>query len=416
MLKVMKLSKPILVKGVQTTRLSSNLTIDSVSIPFWYEVDNKYGSFLECDASDGFVVGVFPYAVRNGINIEVDGMVSEKLLYNLNNYANEVTALLLSGRKITVSAAKVTNSHRKGLGVFTGFSAGIDSFCTVVDHRNASVGYRITHFLFNNIGSHGKNENSERLFNERYKRLEKQAAELGFEIIKVNSNLDSVLCMDFELTHTFRNASVALAMQAYCSKFLYSSAVHYTDVSFRQLESSAYLDPVLLPLLSTESIDCISSGSQHTRFGKTEIVSTFMQSQKSLDVCVVPTDSNFINCSRCWKCLRTELSLDILGKLQYYDRVFSLPDFYTLRDLYVGVVLSSNEPLMKEIATQIKNRDYPISTLSYIIAHLPNKFTNFLMNEATWYPGASKRQLAFILMKRTVKYLVGPTKYNPPRW
>jgi hypothetical protein len=90
MLKAMKLSKPISVKGVQTTRLSSNLTIDSVSIPFWYEVDNKYSSFLECDASDGFVVGIFPYAVRNGINIEVDGMVSEKLLYNLKKYANEI--------------------------------------------------------------------------------------------------------------------------------------------------------------------------------------------------------------------------------------------------------------------------------------------------------------------------------------
>ncbi len=222
--------------------------------------------------------------------------------------------------------------------------------------------------------------------------------------------------MDFQLTHTFRNISVALVMQAYCSKFFYSSAVHYSEGSVRKTYDSGYADSVLLPLLSTESIDCISSGSQHTRLGKTEIVSMFIPSRKSLDVCVAPTNLEYINCGKCWKCCRTELSLDISGKLQYYSGVFPLPEFYILRDLYVGLVLSSNEPLLKELAIQIKKRDYPVSTLPKIISYLPNKLLNILLNEATWNSYVSKRQLAFILMKRTVKYLVGPTKYNPPSW
>ena len=77
----------------------------------------------------------------------------------------------------------------------TGFSAGIDSFCTVYDHlhRDIQDEYRITHFLFNNVGSHGDGEKGKELFNSRFNLIKGFCDEEAVPILKVNSNLNQIL-------------------------------------------------------------------------------------------------------------------------------------------------------------------------------------------------------------------------------
>lgn len=70
-------------------------------------------------------------------------------------------------------------------------------------------------------------------------------------------------------------------------------------------------------LLSTEATDSISTGSQYTRAAKTAQVAEIEPSYRHLDICVEPgtSRSGFRNCSRCWKCARTMVTLEALGKL-----------------------------------------------------------------------------------------------------
>lgn len=56
-----------------------------------------------------------------------------------------------------------------------------------------------------------------------------------------------------------------------------------------------------------------------------------------------------INCSRCWKCLRTELSLELMGKLDAFSEVFDLNTYQRFRWLHLCDVLGSQNPLLKEI-------------------------------------------------------------------
>ena len=56
-----------------------------------------------------------------------------------------------------------------------------------------------------------------------------------------------------------------------------------------------------------------------------------------LDVCVANPDKRLalekLNCSRCWKCTRTLLTLEALGRLDAFEKVFDLPYYRTHRAL-----------------------------------------------------------------------------------
>src|SRR5438309_136737 len=82
---------------------------------------------------------------------------------------------------------------------------------------------------------------------------------------------------------------------------------------------------LLLPLLGTERLECIASGGQYTRVDKTIRVARVDASTQFLDVCVNPwMATERLNCSGCWKCLRTQLTLAVLGELDRYDKVFDV--------------------------------------------------------------------------------------------
>ena len=167
--------------------------------------------------------------------------------------------------------------------------------------------------------------------------------------------------MDFRLTHTVRNAVPALLMQKGISKFLYASGYPSDKTRCQPWHDMAVLDPVVLPLLGTENLECISSGGQHTRVDKTAFVSRMEVSRESLDVCVCPQDADgSINCSRCWKCLRTALTLSILGKLDDYRRVFDVDVYRRFEKLYLIEVLSSEDWFSVEIADFIKRTKFRV--------------------------------------------------------
>lgn len=234
--------------------------------------------------------------------------------------------------------------------VGTGFSGGIDSFSVVCDHvtQSANSSYQLTHFLFNNVGSHGAGGDGRRLFHQRYEKLKGFPNEIGLPFIPVDSNLADLLPLDFQMTHTTRNMSVVLLLQKLLGKYLYASTFKYKDCYVAKTYDMAYADPAAVHLLSTETLEAISTGCQYSRVDKSRVVSSFEPSHRFLNICV-NADAEGKNCSVCWKCCRTLLTFELLGVLEKYGDVFDLDAYSAQKPDYVYRSLSNPDALFNEI-------------------------------------------------------------------
>ena len=368
----MTIHAPTISERGQITRLSADVTFPDGTQTLWFECDKAHANGFTPEASDAFVVAALIVAMRRGLDIAVEGSMSSRLHYHLTTaYMELLSSLLPDTRVVDIEAKRLHRTIWRGSGAITGFSGGIDSFCTVLEHRAGQVQqeYEITHLLFNNVGSHGQSDHDDRVFADRFVRLESVARDrFALPLIAVDSNLDDFIGMDFQLTHTLRNVAVALLFHNFAAKYLYSSTVHFCDCSARPTYDIGYADAIGVPLLSTESMECISSGSRHTRFAKTKLVAANPASFATLDVCVMPPVGGRTNCSTCWKCLRTELTLEVIGALPNYATAFDLDAYRRLRWIYLCEVLRSRQPLLQEIRAGMQSHGYKVPASARVAA------------------------------------------------
>ncbi|NEP18682.1 MAG: hypothetical protein F6J97_17570 [Leptolyngbya sp. SIO4C1] len=361
----MKIQSPQIALQHETAQLSALITTEDGCDRLWYAVDRAYGDFLTVERLDAFLVGMLLLAMQRGENIYVEGPISEKLFYNLTQSLIKILTLLLpSLRPIKIiPEALVNDPCETAGGVATGFSGGIDSFSVLADHfwGDVSDSYRVTHLIFNNVGSHG--HGGRPLFHQRYERLWQFAQDYELPFVKIDSNLDNWLRdLEFRTTHTTRNASAVLALQKLFGKYLYASAHKYQNCFIGEAKDGSVIDPTALHLLSTETIDCISTGCQYSRVEKTIQVADLAPSYRYLDVCVHAIDKAE-NCSTCWKCARTLLTLEILGKQTLYQHVFDLEKFSTIRANYIASLDHNPEPLEQEVIDLAVQCGYSLSPI-----------------------------------------------------
>ena len=339
--------------------------IDEPSLPttLWFTIDDNYKELLSMRL-DGALAALLVPAMARGEDIYLEGTVSERLYFSLQHrYQEIVQTLLPSLSHIDIHATTVKPAHPRASGVAAGFSAGIDSFAVLNDHyyNDPPDGLQITHLLFNNVGSHGIR--GEALFRERLERLRPVTERIGLPLVAINSNLDAFYPdFSFQETHTIRNTAVSLILQGGIGRFLYGSTCDYTKTHIEPTYDMAYSDPVSLPLLSTEGLDAMAVGSEYTRVEKTLHVADIEESHRSLDICVDGETAG--NCSKCWKCRRTMLTLEIAGLLNRYNDVFDVDAYRWGRRRYIAKVLASRDPLLQEIVEFAKREEYefPLSS------------------------------------------------------
>ena len=266
--------------------------MDSSSGPgtLQYTVLGEFGDLLT-DSCDAALLALLIPAMASGEAIDVAGAVSERLYHNLAGpYQRLLQHVIPSLRRVRLRCANIRSADRRAPGVATGFSAGVDSYCVLADYYYSPVpaGLKLTHLLFNNVGSHG--QGGEHVFNTRFAALEPQVERIGLPFVRINSNLDAFYPrqLAFQQTHTPRNVSVALLLQQGIGRFMYASAYSYRDVFIGPTCSMAYSDTAAVPLLSTEVLDACSVGSEYTRVEKTLRVADIPQSWQTLDICVTP--------------------------------------------------------------------------------------------------------------------------------
>lgn len=364
-----KISEPQITSYSNYIKYSVEIHFRDHSEILWYQLTADRKEFIS-ELSDAPLLALIIPAMALGEDIYVEGCVSDRLYYNLQNSYQQILQIIIpSLKRIRIYPSNINsqNERKLGKGVAAGFSAGIDSFCVLHDYYYSGVplNLRLTHLLFNNVGSHGRGIKGRLLFRERYEKVKPVADLIGLPLIEVDTNMDDFYKdFTFQQTHTVRNASVALLLQNGIGRYFYASGLDYKNIGIFKAHDLAYSDLITLPLLSTDAIDITSVGSQYSRVEKTLKVATIKDSYTTLDICARGHKAG--NCSTCWKCKRTLLTLEIAGLLTKYEHSFDIEAYLKVRDLYIAEVMTSKNPLLSEIAQFALENNFKTSKKSRI--------------------------------------------------
>ena len=335
------------------------------SLNYQLEVQHNH---LISPRSDAALVALLIPAMCVGGDLHVEGPVTEELVYQLNQSYQEILRLVIpSLKRIRILPDQPVPAGERAPGVATGFSAGVDSFTVLADHfydHQVPASLRLTHLLFNNVSGHGSGDSGRAAFKKRNSRAISAAKKVGLPLITVDSNLDQAfdgLGLSFQRTHTPRNASVAFLLQRGIGTWLYASTYAYPTVRVTESDDMGYTDPIALPVLSTSALQLASSGSEYRRFDKTTRIAEIPDTYASLDICVQPNhDGDHTNCSKCWKCMRTLLTLEIAGILDRYADSFDLREYEQQREQYIKHLRQSIRPNDQELVQEATKRGFRI--------------------------------------------------------
>lgn len=212
----MRISKPQIISGKNKRTFQVDVESAEGRQTLWYSLHDSFGD-LFTDTSDAPLAALLIPAMSRGEDIHIDGTISGRLYYNnLKLFQSLLRHIIPSLHQVSIYPMNLKCEQEKSAsGVATGFSGGIDSYCTLADHYYSDIPkrFKITHLLFNNVGSHGSG--GEQLFRKRFERLMPVVERTGLPFVMINSNLDLFYSnkIGFQQTHTLRNASVALLLQ-----------------------------------------------------------------------------------------------------------------------------------------------------------------------------------------------------------
>lgn len=291
-----------------------------------FNVPASYQDWVSQRADAALLASLMP-AMRRSEDIHVEGELTDELWFQLNHdYQVLLQRQKRKLHKISIYAENlVPAAERDQREVVTGFSAGVDSWQVLAQYYYAEdvpQNLRLSHLLYNDLGSHGRGGSD--LFDRRLKNITALAAEVGLPVLPVQSNMGPLYGRErYVSTHTIRNAAVPWLLSEKVRHFYYASAYDYTAVRIGPTRAMAEADVAALPLFSTSALTLRSVGSSSTRVQKTLSLVDIPATYEGLDVCISPGKNN-TNCSRCWKCHRTMLTLDIAEVLDRYSKVFNL--------------------------------------------------------------------------------------------
>ena len=329
-----------------------------------------------CREPNWVAVALLYPAMERGLDLEIDATLSPRLLFHLQRDLPQLLTIYDPGvKRVAVRARAAEGSRGTPSGrVATGFSAGIDSFATLLRHAESDVprALRVTDLAVFNVGAMGDAGAPEvrTLFEKYHERCRAFAAESGYGSVSVSSNLGDFFLRDnvnFARTHTLRNIAAALLAERSLDYFIYASSVPYAGIRAAPSDDMSDIDPILLPLLSTERLQFLSGVATLSRGEKTALLADNADAQRLLDVCVAAPKTRIAagvrNCSRCFKCRRTLVTLDALGVLDRFGAVFDVDHYRRNRKAALETVARlamKGSPVDLEAALMAREAGLPI--------------------------------------------------------
>jgi hypothetical protein len=263
--------------------------------------------------TETFLAALLLCAMAQHLSIECEGVVSAALLQHLDMIQDIFTTWVPALGRVAVHAP-VRALEVPGPESAAFFTGGVDSFHTLLAHRND-----IRTLIY--VPSFEGAVTSPTLMAEIATRLETAAAACGARLVQVTTNLTapevarvteavrySPTLWNFELAHGAALASVAHGLPGTFGRVYVAASTTYDDL----FPWGSH--PLLDPLWSSESLRVIHDGCEVTRIDKVRRLADSPAALDALRVCAV-TDRATYNCCRCEKCLRTMVGLEIAGAL-----------------------------------------------------------------------------------------------------
>lgn len=342
----------------QGSKICFELKIRDNSYTLEYDV---YGEGITAipERSDAVIVSFLIYAVKFGLDIVTELPLSKTLYYNITKHIIPQMVVCNPGKGYYINIdAPLTDEVYSSTWNGTGVSLGVDSFSTIHEYTTdcALEDYKLTHLVHLKVGAHSSHkyssEEENSLFEEEHKRVVEYCKKYNHKLITVESNIRKICYTEFDYmafgkTHTYNNLGTIILLQSYFKRYYYASAHNLDHFALNTIKDSAEYEKWLIPLLETENLKLYSANMAMTRIEKTKYISTFPETYDNLHVCW----SNDNNCGICRKCLRTLVTLDILGLLDTYKNSFDVEAYKKNRRKNINKVIAmrSADALYNEI-------------------------------------------------------------------
>ncbi|GHU96020.1 hypothetical protein FACS1894208_09900 [Clostridia bacterium] len=339
----------IIIKRAKTQksplRVERDIDIDGKNFNLFVETTDEWADYLVDERDDAFLVGILPYAMRNKQDIKIEGVITSELLYNLETYLIKSLAdhddNLWRTRIFADNTADETVENAGAVG--TGLSLGVDCFNTIATmHNHKSKNLRLTHLLVFNNGAFGGYYQKTGWDYSAQKLLEREksvAAELGLPVIEIKTNLPSLVHLNASLYHTYMMGIMVLSLAKLFKTYYYSSA-GYSFSGFSVInsmkEDCGDYDLLSLNCFSANGgLRFYSSGGEKTRLEKVESFMNFPIAQRHLQSCL----TEHFNCGYCQKCKRNLVTLDVLGVLDKFAKVYDVAYYKSHQKEYIEWVV-----------------------------------------------------------------------------
>lgn len=295
--------------------------------------------------NEALVASALMPAMATGVGLDIPGPVSARLVSSLPTIVDVLASWDGRLTRVPVSSLQAVPAPRTATGrVGAFFSGGVDSFHTLLQHRD-----EITDLIF----IHGL-DREESLRRRAADGVDAAAAEFGVRAIHVETDLGATI-RDFVDWGTIGQgaglATVGHLLASHFERLYIASSYHYAEL----IPWGSH--PLLDPLWSSEALEFVHDGCGTKRIEKIEFISQFDVAMNHLRVCHWGSASQVesggaINCGRCEKCIRTMLSLEAIGKLsrcRSFDRPLDAALVRTLKvDEHVRSFCQENLDLLQE--------------------------------------------------------------------
>jgi len=300
----------------------------------WY----RFSSGPVSQTSDFILPVCLLPAMKNQTLLKIPGKVSTHLLQGVNKIQQ-----IFSSRDPKFSILEIETggpwqdpqASAGKVGQF--FSGGVDSSYTLLKHSDEIDTIIFVHGFDIPLANQAlRSKVSEAIKDTAYK--------LGKELIEVETNLRdfSDLYTDWgQDYHGSALASIALLLAPQFRKFYIPATYSYKNLFPRGS------DPLLDPLWSTEKVKIVHDGCEANRVEKINLISKNDIILKHLRVCWENRKGAY-NCCECEKCLRTMVSLAIIGALE------GCPAFPQPLDLSLVAGMKINEHLKMFVEDNLK--------------------------------------------------------------
>ncbi len=282
-----------------TSVVEFNLGQDEWARPVRFASDHV--ELLPCAAAQ-IAADLLP-AMRRGSDLLVPGSIDPRLRAALGSIQDIHGAWMSALQRIKVQCMTEMTSAPSGTRVGCFFTGGVDSFYTLLKHRDV-----ITDLIF--VHGYDVPLDKPALRSRVSAAVREVATALGKGLVEIETDLRTHLDSHVEwgVTHGAALAAVAHLLTGQFRQVYIASSYGYAEL----FPWGSH--PLLDPLWSSESLDLVHDGCEATRLDKVRYLAGHDLALRHLRVCYENPNEAY-NCGRCRKCLLTMTNLHIAGAL-----------------------------------------------------------------------------------------------------